>query len=323
MRDFSITGVPTQDYYDFFGETESRIMFGSTAIYASVALAKQGADILFSGPISSELDKRLLTPLTDVGVKFALHEVAGPLAWLRLRFAEGGRVTFFEMDQSIGEDFRAEQLTDDFWEARVCWIGTCPQAYKIAVATQGKAHGCEVGHNPQGEFGSSLDEFSAVVENLTFLNSNTAEMASLGNGRLLNGLNTVREINPELQILLTRGRHGAWFIQHNEVYSIPAIPQIESEFLVGAGDTFAATFHYHRIQGNPIPVCLQRATAAAVLKIRGFSYTMMGNLEKVLAKTDELAPRLPVEYADLDSPQALRWIEKEEPDWTQFGTQDM
>ena len=322
MRDFSITGVPTIDYYDFYGETESRTMFGSTAIYASVALAQQGADIVFSGPIGNNLDKKLLLPLTNAGVKFALHEMAGPQAWLRLVFTEGGRVTFFEIDQGVGQDFQAEQLTDDFWRARVCWIGTCSQAYKVAVATKGRSHGCEVGHSPQGEFGRSLDEFSAVAEKLTFLNTNTAEMATLGKGRLMNALHLVREINPELQLLLTRGRNGAWFIRHNEVYSIPAIPQVESEFLVGAGDTFAATFHYHRIQGNAIPVCLQRATAAAVLKIRGFSYTMMGNLGEVLAKTDELIPRLPVEYATWNDPQSNRWIEQENPDWTQFGPQD-
>lgn len=322
MYDFSITGIPTQDYYDFHGEAESRIMFGSTAIYASAALANQGANILFSGPISTALNKSLLTPLTDVGVKFELHEMPGPQAWLRLVFAEGGRVTFFEIDMGVGQDFRAEQLTDDFWEARVCWIGTAPQAYKVAVATKGQAHGCEVGHSPQGEFGRSLDEFGAVVERLNFLNTNTAEMATLGKGRLMNALNAVREINPELQILLTRGRNGAWFIRQNEVYSIPAIPQVESEFLVGAGDTFAATFHYHRIQGQPIPLCLQRATAAAVLKIRGFSYSTMGNLDEVLAKTDELAPRLPVEHVAWNSPRAIRWIEQEDPDWTQFGPTD-
>ena len=322
MRDFSITGIPTIDYYDFYGETESRTMFGSTAIYASVALAQQGADIVFSGPIGNNLDKKLLLPLTNAGIKFALHEMAGPQAWLRLVFTEGGRVTFFEIDQGVGQDFQAEQLTDDFWRARVCWIGTCSQAYKVAVATKGRSHGCEVGHSPQGEFGRSLDEFSAVAEKLTFLNTNTAEMATLGKGRLMKALHLVREINPELQLLLTRGRNGAWFIRHNEVYSIPAIPQVESEFLVGAGDTFAATFHYHRIQGNAIPVCLQRATAAAVLKIRGFSYTMMGNLDEVLAKTDELIPRLPVEYATWNDPQSNRWIEQENPDWTQFGPQD-
>ena len=319
MRDFSITGVPTIDYYDFYGETESRTMFGSTAIYASVALAQQGADIVFSGPIGNNLDKKLLLPLTNAGIKFALHEMAGPQAWLRLVFTEGGRVTFFEIDQGVGQDFQAEQLTDDFWRARVCWIGTCSQAYKVAVATKGRSHGCEVGHSPQGEFGRSLDEFSAVAEKLTFLNTNTAEMATLGSGRLMIALNLVREINPDLQILLTRGRNGAWFIRHNEVYSIPAIPQVESEFLVGSGDTFAATFHYQRIQGNPIPVCLQRATAAAVLKIRGFSYTMMGNRDEILAETAVLTPRLPVTYATWDSPQAIRWIEQEDPDWTQFG----
>ncbi|MEM7115544.1 MAG: PfkB family carbohydrate kinase [Chloroflexota bacterium] len=322
MRDFSLTGIPTKDYYDFHGEAESRIMFGSTAIYASAALANQGADLLFSGPIGTDLDKSLLAPLTDVGIKFELHEMAGQQAWLRLVFAEGGRVTFFEIDMGVGESFRAEQLTDNFWQARVCWIGTCPHHYKVGVATLGQQHGCEVGHSPQGEFGRSLDEFGEVVEQLNFINTNTAEMASLGKGQLMQALNNVREINPNLQILLTRGRNGAWFIRQNEIFSIPAIPQVESEFLVGAGDTFAATFHYHRIQGNPIPVCLQRATAAAVLKIRGFSYTTMGNLDQVLAKTEELAPQLPVKHAAWGSPLANRWIEQEEPDWTQFGPQD-
>lgn len=319
MRDFSITGIPTKDYYDFHDESESRIMFGSTAIYASAALANQGADLIFSGPISTEIDKKLLVPLLEYGVKFQLHEMSGPPAWLRLVFAEGGRVTHFEIDLGVGHEFRAEQLDDDFWNARVCWIGTCPRNYTIAVATKGQAHGCEVGHSPQGDFGNGIDEFSQVLNHLNFVNVNTAEMASLGAGDLMHGLNKVREVNPDLQILLTRGRNGAWFIRQNEIFSIPAIPQWESEFLVGAGDTFAATFHYHRIQGNPIPVCLQRATAAAVLKIRGFSYTTMGNLDEVLTKTSELAPHLPVEFTTFDGPEAIQWIEQETPDWTQFG----
>ena len=322
MRDFAITGIPTKDYYDFHGETESRIMLGSTAIYASMALAKQGADILFGGPISSELDKSLLRPLTDAGVKFALQELDGPPAWLRIVFGENGRFTFFEMDMGVGTNFRAEQLTEDFWDARICWLGTCPHPYKLAVAALGRAHGCEVGHSPQGEFGRDPAEFGPLIQNLTFVNTNTAELAELGGRRLLHAIHLVREINPDLQIFLTRGRHGAWFIRHNEIFSIPAIPQVESEFLVGAGDTFAATFHYHRIQGQPIPVCLQRATAAAVLKIRGFAYTTMGDLDEVLAKTDEIAPRLPVARAAWDSAEARRWIEQEEPDRTQFGHRD-
>ena len=322
MRDFSITGIPTKDYYDFHGETESRIMFGSTAIYASAALAMQGADILFRGPISRELDRRLLVPLEEMGVKFDLHELDGPQAWLRLVFAERGEVTLFEIDLGVGQTFQASQLGDDFWNGRICWIGTCPHAYKIDVATLGRQHGCEVVHSPQGEFGRTLAELSAVIERLDFLNCNTAEMASLGNGRLIDGLKMVREINPDIQILLTRGRNGAWFIRHNEIFSIPAIPQVESEFLVGAGDTFAATFHYHRLQEEPIPLCLQRATAAAALKIRGFSYTRMGTLAEVLAHSEGLAPRLPVAQTALNSPQALRWIEEEEPDWTQFGSAD-
>ena len=116
MRDFSLTGIPTKDYYDFHGESESRVMFGSTAIHASATLANQGADILFSGPISTDLDKKLLEPLLDVGVKFQLHEMRGPQPWLRLVFAEGGLVTFFEMDiGDIGSSFRVGQLSDDFW----------------------------------------------------------------------------------------------------------------------------------------------------------------------------------------------------------------
>ena len=70
MREFSFTGVPTVDYYDFFGETESRVIFGSTAIYAAAALAKQGADVLFSGPVGIDLNPNLLVPLRDFGIIF-------------------------------------------------------------------------------------------------------------------------------------------------------------------------------------------------------------------------------------------------------------
>ena len=46
------------------------------------------------------------------------------------------------------------------------------------------------------------------------------------------------------------------------------------------------------------------------------------DLDEVLAKTEELAPRLPVEYAVWNSPRANRWIAQEDPDWTQFGPTD-
>jgi|TARA_B100001964_G_scaffold243180_1_gene320326 sugar/nucleoside kinase (ribokinase family) len=319
MREFSFTGIPTVDYYDFLGETESRIMLGGTAIYAAAALAKQGADVLFSGPVGTDLNPNLLTPLQDSGVMFELNEIAGPQPWLKMVFADGGQVTAIKIDLGVGTEFQAEQLSDDFWEARVCWIGFSPHDYTVAVANKGRTHGCEVVLSPQGQFGDSLEDIVQLVEQLNFLNCNTAEMATLGNGRLLKGLTVLRKINPDLEILLTRGRNGAWFIGHDEVFSIPAIPQIESEFLVGAGDTFAASFHYQRIQGESIPTCLQRATVAAVLKIRGFAYTRMGTRGELLAKVEELAPRLPVEHAAWNSRSAIRWFETEDPDSTQDG----
>jgi len=319
MREFSFTGIPTVDYYDFLGETESRIMLGGTAIYAAAALAKQGADVLFSGPVGTDLNPNLLTPLQDSGVMFELNEIAGPQPWLKMVFADGGQVTAIKIDLGVGTEFQAEQLSDDFWEARVCWIGFSPHDYTVAVANKGRTHGCEVVLSPQGQFGDSLEDIVQLVEQLNFLNCNTAEMATLGNGRLLKGLTVLRKINPDLELLLTRGRNGAWFIGHDEVFSIPAIPQIESEFLVGAGDTFAASFHYQRIQGESIPTCLQRATVAAVLKIRGFAYTRMGTRGELLAKVEELAPRLPVEHAAWNSRSAIRWFETEDPDSTQDG----
>ena len=88
---------------------------------------------------------------------------------------------------------------------------------------------------------------------------------------------------------------------------------------LGAGDAFAATFHYHRIQGQPIPTCLQRATAAAVLKIRGFSYTRMGTNSELLLKEEELIPQLRVEHTAWNSRTAISWFEAEDPDLTQDG----
>tara|TARA_B100000029_G_scaffold153161_3_gene148293 strand:+ start:2145 stop:3119 length:975 start_codon:yes stop_codon:yes gene_type:complete len=320
MRDFSFTGIPTVDYYDLFEEPETRILLGSTAIYAAAALAKQGANVLFSGPVGTDLNPNLLTPLQDAGVIFDLHKMDGRQGSLEMVFTANGQVTTLTIDYGIGKQFQAKQLSHDFWKARVCWIGTCPHDYTVAVATKGRTHGCEVILSPQGQFPNKIDEVTQLAEQLHFLNCNTAEMTTFGNGRLENGLAVFREINPELQVLLTRGRNGAWFIGRDEVFSIPAIAQVESEFLVGAGDTFAATFHYHRIQGQPISTCLQRATAAAVLKIRGFSYDRMGTNSELLLKAEELAPQLQVEHTAWNSTTAIRWFKAEDPDLTQDGT---
>ncbi|MBH28165.1 MAG: hypothetical protein CL789_02875 [Chloroflexi bacterium] len=320
MRDFSFTGIPTVDYYDLFEEPETRILLGSTAIYAAAALAKQGANVLFSGPVGTDLNPNLLTPLQDAGVIFDLHKMDGRQGSLEMVFTANGQVTTLTIDYGIGKQFQAKQLSHDFWKARVCWIGTCSHDYTVAVATKGRTHGCEVILSPQGQFRNKIDEVTQLAEQLHFLNCNTAEMTTFGNGRLENGLAVFREINPELQVLLTRGRNGAWFIGRDEVFSIPAIAQVESEFLVGAGDTFAATFHYHRIQSQPISTCLQRATAAAVLKIRGFSYDRMGTNSELLLKAEELAPQLQVEHTAWNSTTAIRWFKAEDPDLTQDGT---
>ena len=56
------------------------------------------------------------------------------------------------------------------------------------------------------------------------------------------------------------------------------------------------------------------------LKIRGFSYTRMGNLVEVLTEAERISPLLPVEQAAQDSQQAIRWFAEESPDWTQFGS---
>ena len=69
-----------------------------------------------------------------------------------------------------------------------------------------------------------------------------------------------------------------------------------------------------------IPICLQRATVAAVLKIRGISYTRMGTKRELLAKVGELAPQLPVEHVAWNSRAATQWFEAEDPDSTQHGT---
>ena len=198
MREFSLTGIPTVDYYDFLGETESRIMFGSTAIYAAAALANQGADVLFSGPVGTDLNPNLLIPLQDSGVIFELKEIDGPQAWLKMVFADGGQVTSLKIDYGVGTEFQAEQLSDDFWDARVCWIGTCPHDYAVAVANKGRTHECEVVISPQGQFGDSLEDIVQLFEQLNFLNCNTAEMATLGNGQLVKGLTVLRKINPDL-----------------------------------------------------------------------------------------------------------------------------
>ena len=320
MKHFSFTGVPTVDYYYLYQETEPRVVLGSTAIYASAALAKQGADILFSGPIGNNLNMDLLIPLKKLGILFELHQLDGIQPWLKMVFAANGQVTSLEIDTTCANDFKSDQLSKSFWNTHACWIGTSSHNYAVSVANHGQRQSCEIILSPQGQFGYRMNDIVTLIEKTDFLNCNTSEMASLGNGHLDVGLDILNSINPDLQILLTRGRYGAWYLNQDEVFSIPAIPQIESEFLVGAGDTFAATFHYHRIQGNPIQTCLQRATVASSLKIRGFSYTQMATLDEILSETKKLEPLLEVTNINRLSHEVTKWFRTENPDSTQEGT---
>lgn len=71
---------------------------------------------------------------------------------------------------------------------------------------------------------------------------------------------------PESKIVLTLGEDGVLYLDKNQRHSF-GVYNVKVEDTTGAGDTFTGYFMANLIQGNPIPLVLEKASRASALAI--------------------------------------------------------
>ncbi|MCC6905688.1 MAG: hypothetical protein IT326_07585 [Anaerolineae bacterium] len=309
-HDIAVTSVPSMDVY-VVDDVPQPTLLGSCGVYIAIMLARLGADTVYAGPVGDGFDPAVLAPLQAVGLNVRLTRMPGPVATLRLIGHASGQIDRAIYDPGAGYSFTADRLDPAFWDSRAYWLGTAPYPLQLAVAARGHATGVPVYLTTQGEFAGKYDDLAKLIPDLSLLFTNTGELINIGFGGLVKSLHTLRELNPSLQMTVTRGKRGAWFIDGDEIHSIPAYPMPESINVVGAGDTFAGTFIHGGIRGMPIDERLRCAAAAAALKLRGFSYGGQPSEMELAAWLAEIRPHLPVEQVRWGGAEAEAWFRAE------------
>ena len=310
LRDFSLTGIPTIDTYSYVGRP-SRLMLGSTSVYTASMLGKLGADVYYSGVSGDDMEDHLYDALRASGVKIELIPRPGPMGRLWLDFDEDESFYRFGRFDGIGEEFSVSELPPTFWDAKAFWVGTCTPPFMLDIGERARALGREFYVNPQQQFKDNAALLFSLLPGLTGVYINLRELLEMRLGGAAEAIDDILSRKPGLRLSITRGPRGTWMIEAGRFYRIPGFSKPETSFMIGAGDTYAATYTYRRMLGYPVAECMQWSVTAATLKLRGFSYSGQPSEMELAAWLAEIRPHLPVEQVRWGGAEAEAWFRAE------------
>ncbi len=293
MHTFAVTSVISIDHITQPNASE-RITVGSCGFYTALALSKLGADVLYAGIHGNDFDHHRLDILRHANAAVETCQLAGNTARLDLTYDMHGNIASVHYDEGIGTTVTAANLPHSFWESRILWIGTSPFAFQLEVARRA-APQQQVCLSPQGEWKGRALDVILIIPHLSYLMINQRELTDLGFGDLPTTLDTLYAANPELQLLITRSKHGGWLITPDRLYAVPSVPDPIIADTTGAGDTFNAAFALRTSTSASPAQALQWATAAAALSMRDYAYFALPTASEVDASLDPILSKLPVE----------------------------
>lgn len=265
----AVTSVLSMDHITW-PKTGERVTVGSCGYYAAMALAHLGANVLYAGAHGDGFDPALVEPLRAAGAIVELCSLPGATARLDLAYSETGDVTHVHYDEGGGAHFAANDLPTAFWDAPVLWLGTAPHTFHQQVAEHIAQSARQLFLSTQGEYRDSIADLTTLVPHLTGVFSNVGEVSNFGFGSFEKAVTHLRQLNPQLTLLITQGAKGAWLLQEETAYHVSAAPCPNLVNTIGAGDTFAATWLLQTIRGKSPAESLRRSAAAAALQMRGY-----------------------------------------------------
>ncbi len=265
----AVTSVLSMDHITW-PKTGERVTVGSCGYYAAMALAHLGANVLYAGEHGDNFDPALVEPLRAAGAAVELCPLPGATARLDLAYSETGDVTHVHYDEGGGEHFTANDLPALFWDAPTLWLGTAPRTFHQQVAGHSAQSAKQLFLSTQGEYRDSIADLTALVPHLTGIFSNVGEVSNFGFGSFQKAVAHLRQLNPQLTLLITQGAKGAWLLCGDSAYHVPAAPCPKQVNTIGAGDTFAAAWLLQTIRGKSPTESLRWAAAAAALQMRGY-----------------------------------------------------
>jgi len=128
-----------------------------------------------------------------------------------------------------------------------------------------------------------------LLPNVDVFLPNMAEFLLLtGSGSMEEGINLIKEIAPNLTLIVKDGSNGAYGWKHGKLVHQPAFLNTEVIDCIGAGDSFNAGFIHEFIKGNLIKKCLETgALTGAVSTTRAGGTGAFDSIESVRKIAEE------------------------------------
>ncbi len=242
----------------------SCVLPGGQAATAAVACHRWGLHSRYVGKIGDDPAGRLQREqFAREGIETRLIEVpdcASQLAFIIVDQKTGERTILWQRDDRL--DLRPEELPQQWIRAaRLVHVDGHPCAPAIAAARWARQAGAAV----TADLDNLYPGIEELLEHVDFMIS-SREFP----GRLL-GIADLLESLPDISRRFgcrvagaTLGRHGVLAWDGTQFHYCPAF-RVEAVDTTGAGDIFHAGFAYALLRGDPLPVILEFACAAAGL----------------------------------------------------------
>jgi ribokinase len=228
--------------------------FGGSGGNAAVAAARilGPRKVFFLGSVGNdEIGKMHLKSLAEEGVITqyitVVEGVESGQAYVAVRSdGETAIYSYYGANQYI----EGSRLPEILPEVQATLIMNPPLEVAREIALQAKASGKKVFWDPGALAYKGVEELAEIIRHTDYFMPNLNELLILTKEKsITNALNRIKEINPDMRVLLKKGSEGAslHYLSSGEELKVPAIPPHSLGLggivaTVGCGDALSGTF---------------------------------------------------------------------------------
>ena len=253
------------------GETKSANSYfenlGGKGLNQSIACARAGSAVWHVGAVGKD-GMELLHCLQEEGVDtshIAVKDIASGHAVIQVDHAgQNCIIIVFGANGEVGKE-QIEEACEALEEGDIALFQNeiSNVAYGIAKA---KSFGAKVAFNPS-PFNEKISEVK--LDEVDYLIVNEVEGREIVGGKLSSEeeiLSEIRKRYPSMNLVLTLGEKGCYYMDGEEKYFQDAFP-VKALDTTGAGDTFCGYFLSAILKGHEPGTALRESAAAAALAV--------------------------------------------------------
>ncbi|MBC8588954.1 ribokinase [Paratissierella segnis] len=241
------------------------VFLGGKGFNQSIALARAGCKVFHAGMIGKD-GEQLIQVLNNEGVDTENIRVSDSKTGQAIiqvdKLGQNSIIIYGGANQDVKKEF-IDHVLENFSEGDIILLQNEISNIDY-IMEEAKKKDMHIMFNP-----SPIDENISLLplKNVTWFILNELEgMSITGEKDNAKVAWSMLKMFPNAKIILTLGNRGALYVDKDESHSF-GVYDIEIKDTTGAGDTFAGFFLASVIEGNSIPISLQRASVASALAI--------------------------------------------------------